>query len=359
MGPAGRRFVRGALIGPRLALVQMAVGNQILLMSPLARHCRRRCGCNDPTREGHAQRHGLRRPFRPRAGGCSTPLFDTQQAAALGGVGGGLGYQKLVEQLTGVALAKGETRSDWLRRPLSASQLEYAADDVRHLFAMHDTLDALLGQVGRRAWLAEDAARTVSNAEHEEGERWPHLSMRSAQFLEADAQLRLLRLLRWRDAQARSNDRPRRWILDNELATPCAYAAGRSAQRYRPSSIPSQGAAQARRRDLAGARRTPLADEAAGPDGRVTRARRQERLETPAGCRVGAQRGARPSRRHAGFAPLSGGIAGNRQLAFDALSGWRRDAFEPTLAPCSAHRAKPRGSFNRQGDVRLPPFLGR
>ncbi|HQV16165.1 MAG TPA: hypothetical protein PK620_14700, partial [Denitromonas sp.] len=51
--------------------------------------------------------------------------------AALAGVGGGMGYQKLVQAVTGVALAKGETRSDWLRRPLSASQLEYAADDVR------------------------------------------------------------------------------------------------------------------------------------------------------------------------------------------------------------------------------------
>ena len=53
----------------------------------------------------------------------------------------------------------------------------------------------------------------------EDGERWPHLSMRSAQFLESDAQLRLLRLLRWRDVQARSSDKPRSWILDNELAS--------------------------------------------------------------------------------------------------------------------------------------------
>ncbi|MGO4779202.1 ribonuclease D, partial [Lysobacter sp. 2RAB21] len=120
--------------------------------------------------------------FKHACGVVPKPLFDTQQAAALAGIGSGLGYQKLVEQLTGVALAKGETRSDWMRRPLSPSQLEYAADDVLYLFAMHDALAGMLDQLGRSEWLAEDAGRTVVNAENEAPERWPHLSMRSAQF---------------------------------------------------------------------------------------------------------------------------------------------------------------------------------
>src|SRR3546814_4830755 len=44
------------------------------------------------------------------------PLFDTQAAAALAGIAAGIGYQRLVQNVLGVALAKGETRSDWLRR---------------------------------------------------------------------------------------------------------------------------------------------------------------------------------------------------------------------------------------------------
>src|SRR3546814_3157116 len=71
-------------------------------------------------------------------GAAPQPLFDTQAAAALAGIAAGIGYQRLVQDVLGVALAKGETRSDWLRRPLSPPQLEYAADDVRHLFALHD-----------------------------------------------------------------------------------------------------------------------------------------------------------------------------------------------------------------------------
>src|SRR5690606_36326060 len=139
------------------------------------------------------------------------PLFDTQLAAALAGIAGGIGYQKLVERITGVVLSKGETRSDWLRRPLSPSQLEYAADDVRHLFEMHDALGGMLGELGRREWLADDARRTAANADTDALERWSHLSMRSAHFLDLEAQRRLVRLLRWREALARDSDWPRSW----------------------------------------------------------------------------------------------------------------------------------------------------
>ena len=88
--------------------------------------------------------------FKWACGVLPRPLFDTQIGASLAGIGGGMGYQKLVAEITGVALAKGETRSDWMRRPLSDSQLQYAADDVEHLFALHDAIDARLQALGRQ-----------------------------------------------------------------------------------------------------------------------------------------------------------------------------------------------------------------
>src|SRR3546814_18186797 len=97
--------------------------------------------------------------FMHACGAAPQPLFDTQAAAALAGIAAGIGYQRLVQDVLGVALAKGETRSDWLRRPLSPTQLEYAADDVRHLFALHDALAARLQELGRETWLREDCAR--------------------------------------------------------------------------------------------------------------------------------------------------------------------------------------------------------
>ena len=164
------------------------------------------------------------------------PLFDTQIAAALCGIGGGMGYQKLVQEITGVALAKGETRSDWLRRPLSrlAAGIRRRRRASTWARSTTNSTPACVRWDAANGW-TEDGARMLANA-GEDGERWPHLSMRSAQFLDADAQLRLLRLLRWRDAQARDSDKPRSWILDNELATQsCAHAAARP----RPAADPS------------------------------------------------------------------------------------------------------------------------
>lgn len=339
-------FIRERTFWPQLALVQIALDNgsgtlspdDILLVDPLVP------GMADalaPILADTAILKVMHSPsedlvaFRHTCGVVPSPLFDTQAAAALAGIGGGLGYQKLVEQLTGTALAKGETRSDWLRRPLSPSQLEYAADDVRHLFEMHDILVDQLQRSGRDEWLVEDAARTVANAVAEGPERWPHLSLRSAGFLEPEAQRRLLRLLRWRDQYARSHDRPRTWILDNELAvsiarTPPIDLAGLLRMFDGQPKAP---------RKLADAiwqtLQTPLPDEADAPDARQAETRDKAKLrrlqDAVAACSKTLE--------------LPDGVLASRRWLEalmdtgewpDALAGWRRTVLEPTLAPLLA-----------------------
>jgi ribonuclease D len=145
-------------------------------------------------------------------------LFDTQIAAAMAGIGFGLSYQKLVSMLLGVDLPKAETRSDWLQRPLSASQLDYAAQDVVHLSAIHTMLDAKLGELGRREWLAEDCKRLVERVCHPVPDAQPQRSFRTAHDWPIEQRVRLRRLLLWRDAQARRLDKPRSWLLDDAHA---------------------------------------------------------------------------------------------------------------------------------------------
>src|SRR5690606_16518924 len=218
-------FVRERTWWPRLALVQLAVGDDILLADPLAPGIGEALAplLADPAvlKVMHSASEDLV-ALKRGCGVVPAPLFDTQVAAALAGVGAGIGYQRLVLDTTGSTLPKGETRSDWLRRPLSSSQLEYAADDVLHLDALHADLERRLRELDRLEWLAEDCARMVAGARDDALDRWPHLGMRAAQFMDAEGQRRLLRLLRWRDAYARDHDRPRGWILDNELAASLA-----------------------------------------------------------------------------------------------------------------------------------------
>ncbi len=89
-------------------------------------------------------------------GTVPAPLFDTQVAAAMVGLGAQVGYARLVEALTGVPLKKLETLTDWSRRPLSSGQIEYALNDVRYLLAVHSKLEERLAEMGRTAWLADE-----------------------------------------------------------------------------------------------------------------------------------------------------------------------------------------------------------
>lgn len=336
-------FIRERTYWPQLALVQIAVdvdgtdAPDVFLVDPLAPGITDvlRTLLGDPSvlKVMHSASEDLI-AFQHACGAVAEPLFDTQVAAALAGIGAGMGYQRLVQDVTGTLLDKGETRSDWMRRPLSASQLRYAADDVLHLFALHDALAQRLETLGRRAWFEEDCARMVETAKDGDGERWPHLSLRSAQFLDADAQHRLLRLLRWRDAYARSSDRPRSWILDNELATTLARAMPDSPDAMRKVFERHPKAPHKLADRIWEALNTPLPDEAEAPPARTEErdkraVRRLQDAVSAHGAALGLPDGVLASRRWL-------------ELLLDGedwpgpLSGWRRAQLEPLLTPLLA-----------------------
>lgn len=337
-------FIRERTYWPQLALVQLAVGEDILLVDPLVPGMcavlARLLADRDVLKVMHSASEDLI-ALRRACNIVPAPLFDTQLAAALAGIGGGMGYQRLVQERLGVALAKGETRSDWLKRPLSEAQLDYAADDVRHLDALYRDLSDRLDALHRRAWLDEDCARLVANAD-DAPERWPHLSMRAAQFLDAAAQRRLLRLLRWRDAYARESDRPRSWILDNELAT----ALARNPPVDRGGLLRQLEATPKSPRSLAdalwNALQTPLADEDNAPlartDERDKKAlRRLQDAVADLGGELGLPEGVLASRRW-----LEALLDGHDWPG--ALSGWRRHQLESRLAPLLAAGEGPTAS---------------
>lgn len=86
-------------------------------------------------------------------------VFDTQLAAAFAGLPAGLSLQKLVFETVDVGLAKTETTTDWMQRPLTEKQIDYALDDVRYLGAVRAELLKRADALGTRAWLDEEMAR--------------------------------------------------------------------------------------------------------------------------------------------------------------------------------------------------------
>jgi ribonuclease D len=328
-------FIRERTFYPQLALVQLAVPGDVVLVDPLVP------GMADALRPLLVDprvtklMHSASEDLQALQRGCDAlpaPLFDTQVAAALCGLGSGLGYQKLVEMVTGVALAKGETRSDWLRRPLSDAQREYAADDVRYLHAIHAHLAPKLAELGRDAWRAADAERALRQAASDIDDPWPHLGMRSAQSLDAAGQARLCRLLRWRDREARRADRPKSWILDNELAVMLARRPPADPSAFSQLLDRHPKAPRKSRGELwdlvsapltAGECELPLLQESAY-DKQALRAM-QDAVAAEAQAR-GLPEGVLAARRH-----LEALLEGRGWP--DALSGWRREVLEPVLAP--------------------------
>ncbi|MGE3105610.1 MAG: ribonuclease D [Lysobacterales bacterium] len=213
-------FERIRTYWPKLALLQVALPGRIALIDPLA--------FTDLSalaaalhNGGHWLMHSASEDLvalRPLSEKTCTALFDTQIAAALLGLGAALSYQKLVALVLGVDLAKSETRSDWMRRPLSPDQIEYAADDVIHLQALAEHLGDRLQRLGRIDWLWQDGARQIAASGDDIWPSNPQHEIRTASRLPLEVQLRAHALLHWRERTAREIDRPRNWVLDNNSA---------------------------------------------------------------------------------------------------------------------------------------------
>ncbi|MCL1125267.1 ribonuclease D [Shewanella surugensis] len=92
-----------------------------------------------------------------------SPLFDSQLGASLSSLGHSLGYANLVEQLLNVSLDKGESRTDWLKRPLSQAQLDYAANDVYYLYELYPQLIEKLQARDRLDWVFAESERMSEN----------------------------------------------------------------------------------------------------------------------------------------------------------------------------------------------------
>jgi ribonuclease D len=214
-------FIRTDTFYPIGALVQVSDGQDCFLIDPLAIDDRA-CFADLLTDQSivkvlHSCSEDLE-VFVGLFGVLPSPLIDTQIAAALDGHGFSLGYQAMTELLLGIHVPKGETRSNWLQRPLTESQIHYAALDVAYLPQMYQMLLASLEEKGRSLWLQQEcdllhsnylALADIDNYYKKVASAW-RLSSRDLTLLQ--------RLTQWREKEARARDIPRgRVVKDRSL----------------------------------------------------------------------------------------------------------------------------------------------
>lgn len=154
------------------------------------------------------------------------PLFDTQVAAALLGHTQQIGYAALVHAECGVTLKKIDSFTDWSRRPLSESQLEYAADDVAYLPRMYERMRAQLVELGRLAWLDRDFEDLADPKRYATNERERYRRLKRVSQLSRRQLAAAREVAAWRELEAQRRDVPRKWVVtDEQIVEACKREA--------------------------------------------------------------------------------------------------------------------------------------
>jgi ribonuclease D len=142
-----------------------------------------------------------------------TPLFDSQFAANLLDMGQTLGYANLVEQMLNVHVDKGESRTDWIARPLSAEQLKYAAADVFYLLPVYRQLAEKVEKMGQTDWVFQESAFLSSKKRAEIPSDLAYLSLKNNWKIDAQSRQALKEIASWRLQQAQKRDMAINFVL--------------------------------------------------------------------------------------------------------------------------------------------------
>ena len=210
-------FHRERTYYPKLALIQVAWrednGQQLALIDPLAIDVKAfdTLFASDALCVIHAAQQDLD-VLTHAVGSVPLRMFDTQLAAGFVGYGTP-SLVSLLQGEIGVTPAKGDRLTDWLRRPLTDSQRQYAAADVEYLLEVHERLVVQLAEVGRLTW-AEDACeelRTRPTSGSNPDDAW--LRLKDARSLRPNARAVARSVAAWRERRAMRTDVPVRQVL--------------------------------------------------------------------------------------------------------------------------------------------------
>lgn len=222
-------FHRERTYFPELALVQIATSNDVYLIDPLA------CDVaplatvlrlTSITWLAHASQQDLE-VLDLATGATPAVLFDTQIAAGFVGMSTP-SLASLVSGKLGVNLSKGDRLTDWMRRPLTAAQCTYAANDVIHLEDVYAHITKELMELNRLEWALEACRETLARRPDQTSSDDAWLKVKDARSLKGEARGVAQAVARWRDERARSLNVPVRRILSDMALVSIAQQAPRS-----------------------------------------------------------------------------------------------------------------------------------
>ncbi|MDO6681558.1 MULTISPECIES: ribonuclease D [unclassified Oceanobacter] len=211
-------FIRTSTFYPKAGLLQVADSQQCYLIDPLSvtewQPLAEVFQTDTVTKVFHACAEDLE-VCRQLTGVLPSPLADSQLAASMAGLGGSMGFQRLISALLDIDIDKEETRSNWLARPLSPDQIRYAVADVYFLRQIYPLLVEKLTRLGRMGWLEEDCQRIIDDQSQQDIPKDYYRRVKLAWKLRPQEQHILQELVGWRELQARERDVPRNKVVDD------------------------------------------------------------------------------------------------------------------------------------------------
>lgn len=212
-------FHRETTYYPELALIQISDGEQTFCIDPLPitdfTPFLSLLTNSSITKVLHASQQDLE-IFNHLFNTLPSPVFDSQIAAGLLGYGDQIGYAALIKKELNVDIDKSQTRTDWMKRPLSKEQLLYAANDVYYLAKAYPKMIAQLDSLNRLEWLQGDFSALCLPAQYTVDTLNIWRKVKGHQKLHG-AQLAVLQsLAAWREETAQKRNRPRRRVLPDD-----------------------------------------------------------------------------------------------------------------------------------------------
>jgi ribonuclease D len=328
-------FMREKTYYPELCLVQLAGTHEVAVVDAQAK------GLDlaplgallakpDIVKVFHACRQDVE-IFLQMFGTVPANLFDTQVAAMVAGFGDQVGYDALVQALTGGHIDKAHRFSDWSARPLTPAQITYAAADVTHLRLVYGRLTARLRVDGRMDWVAQEmAALADPNTYRVDPERaWERLKLRTGNR----RQLALVQAITaWREREAQRVNIPRQRLLKDEQVPEIAALAPDDAEALTRARGVSIGFAQGKSgvtllQAIAAAKAIPEADLP-----RIERGRESQRASPALVALLKVLLAARAEQHNVAARLVASGdeieaLALDETAPNPALEGWRADMF--------------------------------
>ena len=212
-------FMRERTYFAQLCLTQISTPDEIWCVDPLSGHPQDAFWKEMLTHDWvvHSARQDIEVIYQ-LAGAMPVSIFDTQVAAGLLGHPAQMGYAGLVKELFDAEIHKAHTRADWSKRPLRDEYLEYAAEDVEYLLPACEILSERLEDKGRLDWAREDSQWLLDPELYDIGDSQAIERLKGARNFRGRKRAAAVRLAAWREAEAIKRDRPRQWIMrDNVL----------------------------------------------------------------------------------------------------------------------------------------------